>query len=147
MDTKYTKIPPTGMFTVTVGRSLKQDTSETFSYEYSFKVEAGHSENDFINLFVKLVVAHGKRSAATYAAMMGVSELQLTTTLLTLSGVGILEWTDTYAGAIAEKLLLETKWQVKRVAKEAGFSSQGVFGKFFYRRYGYSPSKWRWRKS
>ncbi|MDR2967995.1 MAG: hypothetical protein LBV32_00135, partial [Tannerellaceae bacterium] len=126
METKYRKIPPAEMFAVTVEREVKHDTPLKMHYEFSFRVEAKHSENDFINLFAALVVAHGRHRAEAYAAMMGVDHLQLTTTLTTLSGAGIQEWTDVFMGMVAEALLRETDWQVARIAKEARFTSAGV---------------------
>jgi AraC-like DNA-binding protein len=49
-------------------------------------------------------------------------------------------------GMVAEALLRETDWQVARIAKEARFTSAGVFCRFFRRRYGCSPEEWRWKR-
>ncbi|MDR2911068.1 MAG: helix-turn-helix domain-containing protein [Bacteroidales bacterium] len=143
-QTKYTQIPPAGMFKVTVERTVKHDSRTKMHYEFAYTVEASPTENDFINLFASLVIAHGKCPATTYAAMLGVGVRPLETTLATLTGAGFLEWTDAFVCAVAEPLLRETDWQVGRIAQAAGFGRVGIFSRWFRSKYKCTPLDWRY---
>lgn len=137
------------MFTVVVVRTIKHDTSDTMHYEYKFRVEVRETANDFINLFARLVVLYGKDSGKTYASMMDVDEKGFNAALMALTGVGVNEWTDALATAVAETLLRETSLPIKKIAHAAGWSGRGAqssFSRWFSKRYKCAPSKWRWRE-
>ncbi len=143
-NTKYPQKPPAGAFRVTVERVVKHDSRERMHYEYAYTVEAAPTGNDFLDHLAALVTRHGNVSAATYAAMIGITAPQLNATLAALSGAGLLEWTDEFAGSVAEALLAATNWRVKRVAEAALMSSPRAFNAFFRRRYKCTPQEWRW---
>lgn len=143
-DTKYIQIQPEGMFIVTVERTVKYDTLTKMHYEFSYTVALRPTANDFINQFAALVVAHGKQQGKVYASLLGTSNHGLTVTLLTLTGAGVREWTDAFAGAVSEALLRETDWQVGRIARAVGFGSVSLFGRWFGKRYKRTPLEWRW---
>jgi AraC-like DNA-binding protein len=128
---------------------VKHDTRYKMHYEYTFTVETRPTRNDFIDLFATLVAAHGKRTAAFYAHIIGTDEWLLKATLKTLSGAGIREWTDALAAAVAETLLRETSLPVGEIAAAAGWGAakggRGIFTRWFTRRYKCSPLDWRWR--
>jgi AraC-like DNA-binding protein len=145
-QTKYTQIPPAGMFKVTVTRTVVHDTRTKMHYEFAYTVEASLTQNDFIDLFASLVIAHGKMPAKSYAAMMGVGVRPLETTLATLSGAGFPEWTDAFVRAVAEALLRETDWQVGRIARAAGFGRVSIFSRWFRSKYKCTPLDWRWKR-
>jgi len=73
METKYRQINPAEMFKVNAARTIVKDTPPRMHYEFSYTVELRPTNNDFVNLFARLVSTHGKRPAKSYAAMMGVS--------------------------------------------------------------------------
>jgi AraC-like DNA-binding protein len=144
MKAAYQPIRPEGMFLVTVTKSLVPDTMVRLHYEFAYTVACRPSPNDFINQFAELVCRNGKKPAKTYAAMLGVGELQLVEALHALSGAGIREWTDAFAQAVGEALLRDTNWTIGRVAQEARFTSLSIFSRFFRKKYKCTPQEWRW---
>ncbi len=144
-ETKYLPKSPGAVFTARVERTVKHDTREKMHYEYTLRVEAAPTGCAFLDLFARHVMTIGKAPAAVFAKRMGVEELPLTITLTTLSGVGIREWTDTFAGTVVELLLRETDWRIGRIAEAAHFTSLTVFSRWFRRRYRCTPQEWRWR--
>jgi AraC-like DNA-binding protein len=128
---------------VTVTRTLVHDAANKMHYEFAYTVEAAATRNDFIDLFAETVIRHGKMPVKTCAAAMGVGVQQLQMTLLTLSGAGILEWMDAFAGAVSEALLRQTDWKVMRIAAAAGFGRLNVFSRWFRARYKCTPGEWR----
>jgi transcriptional regulator GlxA family with amidase domain len=147
MEMKYAQISPEGMFKVVVERIIIHDTPMRMHYEYKYVVETRQTQNDFVNMFVALVVRHGKCPASVYAKLMGLEQRGMMTTLITLTGVGINEWTDAFAAAISETLLRETKLPVGKIAVAAGWDLKAnglsILSRWFINRYGCSPLKWR----
>lgn len=146
-QTKYTQIRPEGVFTVAVERTVKHDTREKMHYEYTFRVEARATQNDFIDHFARLVARHGKCPGKTYAAMMDIDESGFKAALTAITGAGIREWTDAMAAAVAETLLRETSLPVGDIARAAGFigrGGRGTFSRWFRERYKCTPLDWRW---
>jgi AraC-like DNA-binding protein len=143
-QTQYPKKSPAGAFRVAVERGVVHDSSERMHYQDTYTVEVVPTGCDFLDHLAALVVGHGNRSAKTYAAMLGTTERHLNATLATLSGAGLLDWTDEFAGAVGEALLGGTNWQVARVARAALMSSPRAFNYFFRRRYKCTPQQWRW---
>jgi len=143
METKYQRINPAEMFKVNVTRTIVKDTPPRMHYEYSYTVELRPTNNDFVNLFARLVSTHGKWYAQRYAAKMGVTENQLVVTLATLTGAGVREWGDIYVQTLVEALLRHTDWRIGRIAREAGFRSVSIFSRYFRTKYKCSPGMWR----
>jgi AraC-like DNA-binding protein len=141
---KYLKKSPAGVFRGAVESTVKHDSRERMHYEYSYKVEIVSTGCDFLDHFAALVTRHGNVHAKHYAAMLGVTEKQLTATITALSGAGFRDWTDEFAGAVAEALLRGTNWQVARISRAALMSSPRAFNYFFRRRYKCTPQEWRW---
>ncbi len=144
-ETKYLPKTPAAVFTARVERVVVHDSRTKMHYEYTLRVEATPTGCEFLDLFARHVMLIGKAPAEVFAARLGVGELQLTTTLATLSGAGIREWTDTFAAAVVERLLAETDWKIGRVAEAAHFTSLTTFSRWFGRRYKCAPHVWRWR--
>ncbi len=142
--TPYHKKSPAEAFSVSVERTIVHDSSNNMHYEYSYTVTVVPTGCDFLDHFAAMVTRHGNCPTKHYAAMLGLTEKQLTTTLMALSGAGIVDWTDAFASAVAEALLSGTNWQVKRIAEAALMSSPRAFNYFFRRRYKCTPQEWRW---
>jgi AraC-like DNA-binding protein len=110
-------------------------------------VTARPTRNDFIDRFAALVIAHGKRPAKTYARLLGTEVWLLKATLKALSGVGIRDWTNALAAAVAETLLRETSLPMGRIAAAAGWPSPNggtIFSRWFAQRYRCTPLEWRY---
>jgi AraC-like DNA-binding protein len=131
------------VFAVVVERTVKQDRGNKLHYEYGYRVEVRQTANDFIDLFARLVVRHGKRPAKTYARLLGTDEALLKATLRLLSGTDVRGWTDALARAVAETLLRETYLPVGRIAAAVGWSV-GIFSHWFRRQYKRAPLDWRY---
>ncbi len=141
---KYPKKSPEGVFRVAVERSVEHDTREQMHYEYTYTVETVPTGCDFLDLFASLIMRRGNVPAKQYATRLGVTEKQLTGTLAALSGANFRDWTDAFAGAVAETLLRETNWPIARIARATRMSSSRAFNYFFLRRYKCTPQEWRW---
>lgn len=142
---KYKPINPRDVFAVTVERTVTRDTREKMHYEYTARIEARPTGNEFIDIFAELVAYYGKRRSTAFAAIMGVPDEGLRATLTTLcGGAGIMEWTDAFVCVVAEELLSKTNWKVERIAREVGWSV-GIFSHFFSRRYKCTATRWRRR--
>ncbi|MDR2883470.1 MAG: helix-turn-helix domain-containing protein [Alistipes sp.] len=144
-EAPYPPKSPAGAFTVTVERTVVYDSRERMHHEYSYTVAAAPSGCDFLDMFAALVTRRGNSDAKHYAAWMGVDARRFNATVHTLSGVGVLAWTDEFAGAVATALLRQTDWPVARVARAALMSSPRAFNSFFRRRYGCTPQQFRWK--
>ncbi|MDR2937115.1 MAG: hypothetical protein LBU80_07240 [Rikenellaceae bacterium] len=87
-------------------------------YEYTFRIEARATTNDFIDLFARL--APPTASCPAYTRMMGIDEHGFKAALAALTGAGIREWTDVFAAAVSEALLRETPLPLGDIARAAG---------------------------
>lgn len=132
------------MFVVQVERVFKQKSRHKLGYEYTYKVDFRPTNCDFVAQFAELVAKLGKSPAIVFATRMGIDEQQLVVTLATLTGAGVREWCDTFAYAVGEALLRETDWSVESVAHAVGFSSTGLFSRFWRKKYKCTPRQWRW---
>ncbi len=139
----YKLITPAEVFAVSVESTLHQVTPLTMSREYTLRVEVRPTGCEFIDVFARLVAAHGKQQAEFYADRMGVETMKFLATLITLSGVEAREWGDVFAATVVEALLSQTDWRMNRVAEAARFSGPIVFSQWFRRRYKCTPQEWR----
>ncbi len=146
MKSNYQKTGPTQVFTVRVDRELVQESLSKGYYRYSYTMAVAPTNNSFIDLFAGLVSKHGKRYQKDgYAAMLGVTGLQLNVILQGLTGASFTDWVDACLQPLCKGLLRDTDWPVTKIAEIGGFTSSTVFCRYFQRLYKCSPMDWRER--
>jgi AraC-like DNA-binding protein len=79
------------------------------------------------------------RSVGDYAAMLGYSEKSLYRAILSSAGLTPKQVIDERVSLEAQRLLVHTRWSLKHIAAELGFSEPSNFVKFFRRTVGQAP--------
>lgn len=104
--------------------------------------------NEIFRNFKKLLVYHyrEKHSIQFYADQLHISTTYLSRIVKGLTGHTVCFHVSELLCADARKLLECTDMDIKEIADYLGFSDQSVFGKFFMRKTGLSPLKFRMRK-
>lgn len=115
------------------------------------QVRECESENDGeVGLYreFRLEVERGfreTRSVADYARRLGCSEKSVYRAVFASTGSSPKRLIDERVAMEAQRLLLHTKWSLKRIAGELGFSQPTNFLKFFRRTVEETPSEFRRR--
>lgn len=86
-----------------------------------------------------------EREVAFYASRLCVTPKYLSAVVKTVVGKGAREFIDDHVATECKALLLSTDMSVQQIADRMNFPSQSVFGKFFKRVTGTSPSLFRRR--
>ena len=104
--------------------------------------------NEIFRNFKKLLVYHYREnhSIQFYADQLHISTTYLSRIVKGLTGHTVCFHVSELLCADARKLLECTDMDIKEIADYLGFSDQSVFGKFFIRKTGLSPLKFRMRK-
>ena len=98
--------------------------------------------------FKKLLIANYRRHHRIefYADALHISTTYLARTVKRLTGRTVRFHIAELLCADARRMLESTDMEVKQIADSLGFSDQSVFGKFFIKRTGLSPVKYRMRR-
>jgi AraC-like DNA-binding protein len=83
------------------------------------------------------------RSVGDYAAMLGYSEKSLYRAIVASAGRTPKQVIDERVALEAQRLLVHTRWSLKRIAAELGFGDPSNFVKFFRRTVREAPSEYR----
>lgn len=142
----YKLINPAEVFSATVEVTMKKVTALKMRREYTCNIEVKPTGCEFLDVFARLVAAHGKKREPFYATRMGVEGNSLHATIIALSGVRVNDWSDVFASTMVEALLSKTNWPISRIAETAHFSGPIVFNQWFRRKYKCKPHEWRQRK-
>lgn len=104
--------------------------------------------NEIFRNFKKLLVHHYREEHTIqfYADQLHISTTYLSRIVKELTGHTVCFHVSELLCADARKLLECTDMDIKEIADYLGFSDQSVFGKFFMRKTGLSPLKFRMRK-
>lgn len=104
--------------------------------------------NEIFRQFKKLLSYHYKEqhAIAYYAACLNISPTYLSRVVKNASGHTVGYHVSELLCADARRMLESTDLDVKEIAVSLGFSDQSVFGKFFVRKMGMSPLKFRMRR-
>lgn len=104
--------------------------------------------NEIFRQFKKLLSYHYKEQHAVsyYAACLNISPTYLSRVVKNASGHTVGYHVSELLCADARRMLESTDLDVKEIAVALGFSDQSVFGKFFVRKMGMSPLKFRMRR-
>ena len=104
--------------------------------------------NEIFRQFKKLLVQHYKQqhTISFYAAQLHISSTYLSRVVKQITGRTVGDHIAELLCAEARRMLESTDWDVKEIAVALGFSDQSVFGKFFVRKAGLSPLKFRMRR-
>lgn len=104
--------------------------------------------NEIFRNFKKLLVHHYREAHTIqfYADQLHISTTYLSRIVKELTGHTVCFHVSELLCADARKLLECTDMDIKEIADYLGFSDQSVFGKFFIRKTGLSPLKFRMRK-
>lgn len=78
-----------------------------------------------------------------YASELCITPRYLSICVKSVTGKTPSYWIDFHILSEAKRLLLQTDATIDRISEELGFGSQSVFGKFFKRLTGMSPTDWR----
>ena len=103
--------------------------------------------SEIFRQFKKLLVEHYREQhdIAYYAGQLNISTTYLSRMVKKVTGRTVYSHLAEFIGSDAKKLLECTDLDVKEIADILGFSDQSVFGKFFRRKTGISPLKYRLR--
>lgn len=104
--------------------------------------------NEIFRQFKKLLSYHYKEQhvISYYAARLNISATYLSRVVKNASGHTVGYHVSELLCADARRMLESTDLDVKEIAVALGFSDQSVFGKFFVRKMGMSPLKFRMRR-
>ena len=141
MDNKYKKILPEEVFIT----YFKREPSEAEQLIGVSAVEFNGNrltENDFMNLFARLLHEHGHKTIKFYAGIMGVKPKELQICIKAMSGILANEWVWRYLHLASRELLRETEMSMGEVAKALGFSSLNTFTRYFHRMEGVFPREY-----
>lgn len=117
-----------------------------YFYEKHDVIAAKKSRNDQIfDSFIALLRQHYRfeREVGFYARKLCLSAKYLSRAVMSTTGKSALMWIDEYVIAESKALLLSTDWTVQQIGNKMNFSSQALFGKYFKRVVGLSPSAYR----
>ena len=87
-----------------------------------------------------------ERSVAFYARQLCITPKYLTTLIKRISGRSVSEWIDSYVILEAKTLLKYSDMSVQEIAYSLNFPNQSLFGSYFKRNTGMSPSQYRTRQ-
>lgn len=107
--------------------------------------EAQLRENEVMMQFLQLVKRHYREhhEVAFYADKMNMSAKYMTTLIKRASGKSALQWIEDYVILDAKAQLSSTVNTIQQITFDLNFSSQSLFGRYFKRAVGLSPSEYR----
>ena len=116
---------------------LKHDVNEIKS--------ANSRQEEIFNQFTELLERHHKREReiAFYADKMFITPKYLSQVIKDYSNKTALAFIEEYVIAEAKSMLLSTTLSIQQISDELNFPSQSVFGKYFKRVTGKSPTEYR----
>ena len=103
------------------------------------------TDNNFIDLFARLVRSYQHAEVKFYAAQMNVNELHFNSAIQALTGISAKEWRTRYILLSACELLKSTDMSITEIAKRLNFTSITVFSRFFMQHTKLRPIIWRSR--
>ena len=107
--------------------------------------EAQLRENEIMLQFLQLVKQHYREhhEVAFYADKMNISAKYMTTLIKKASGKSALQWIEDYVILDAKAQLSSTVNTIQQITFDLNFPSQSIFGRYFKRAVGLSPSEYR----
>lgn len=111
----------------------------------SFMANNCSRHSDISNDFLKLVKSHSprERELRYYADILSISPKYLSSVVASTTSKRASQWISESSIDHAKHLLLNTRMSVQEIAKEMRFSSCSEFCRYFHKRTGYAPSKYR----
>ncbi len=102
-------------------------------------------QEEIFSQFIELLEKYHKkeREIAFYAGKMFMTPKHLSQVIKDFSSKTALDFIEEYVIAEAKSMLLSTMLSVQQISDELNFPSQSVFGKYFKRVTGKSPSEYR----
>ena len=107
--------------------------------------ETGQRHGEVMMLFLQLLRRHYRehRDVGFYADKMNISAKYMTTLVKKASGKSAIQWIEDYVILEAKAQLSSTVNTVQQIAFDLNFPSQSLFGRYFKRAVGMSPSDYR----
>ncbi len=111
----------------------------------SLEKETGQRQGAVMMQFLQLLNLHYKehREVGFYADKMNITAKYMTTLVKKASGKPALEWIEDYVILEAKAQLSSTVNTIQQIAFDLNFPSQSLFGRYFKRAVGMSPSDYR----
>lgn len=107
--------------------------------------ETGQRQGEVMMQFLQLLNLHCKenREVGFYADKMNITAKYMTTLVKKASGKSALKWIEDYVILEAKAQLSSTVNTIQQIAFDLNFPSQALFGRYFKRAVGMSPSDYR----
>lgn len=107
--------------------------------------ETGQRQGEVMMQFLQLLNLHFKehREVGFYADKMNITAKYMTTLVKKASGKSALEWIEDHVILEAKAQLSSTVNTIQQIAFDLNFPSQSLFGRYFKRAVGMSPSDYR----
>jgi len=107
--------------------------------------ETGQRHGEVMMQFLQLLRRHYRehRDVGFYADKMNISAKYMTTLVKKASGKSAIQWIEDYVILEAKAQLSSTVNTVQQIAFDLNFPSQSLFGRYFKRAVGMSPSDYR----
>ena len=107
--------------------------------------ETGQRQGEVMMQFLQLLRQHYKdhREVGFYADKMNISAKYMTTLVKKASGKSAIQWIEDYVILEAKAQLSSTVNTIQQIAFDLNFPSQSLFGRYFKRAVGMSPSDYR----
>ena len=107
--------------------------------------ETGQRQGEVMIQFLQLLSLHYKehREVGFYADKMSITAKYMTTLVKRASGKSALKWIEDYVILEAKAQLSSTVNTIQQIAFDLNFPSQSLFGRYFKRAVGLSPSDYR----
>lgn len=107
--------------------------------------ETGQRHGEVMMQFLQLLRQHyrGHRDVGFYADKMNISAKYMTTLVKKASGKPAIQWIEDYVILDAKAQLSSTVNTIQQIAFDLNFPSQSLFGRYFKRAVGMSPSDYR----
>ena len=122
---QYQPITPTSVYA-----GLKTTTELKGKPLADILLENTSSDNNYMDLFARLVRKHGKQSCSFYARLLGVETRELDGAIRCMGGMSIHDWMIEYLRLVVCDLLSNTQLSFKEIGKLLGMSSSS-FSQFF----------------
>lgn len=107
--------------------------------------ETGQRHGEVMMQFLQLLKQHyrDRRDVGFYADKMNISAKYMTTLVKKASGKSAIQWIEDYVILDAKAQLSSTVNTIQQIAFDLNFPSQSLFGRYFKRAVGMSPSEYR----
>ena len=111
----------------------------------SLEKETGQRQGEVMMQFLQLLNLHYKEQheVGFYADKMNITAKYMTTLVKKASGKSALKWIEDYIILEAKAQLSSTVNTIQQIAFDLNFPSQSLFGRYFKRAVGMSPSDYR----